>query len=217
MNHESNHFITHPHPDPGWMQGCREKSFAGTAISYPATMRDTSAGDVYFGEKVADPYRWLESDTSLATKDWVLAENKVTNNYLSKIPFREEIRNRITSLYNYEKYTSPFRVNNYIYFYKNSGLQNQSVLYRQREGSSEIELFLDPNSFSLTGTTSLSDIEFTEDGALAAYQISEGGSDWRKLIVMDAITKTQVGDTLQDVKFSGISWKGKDGFYLQQL
>ena len=198
------------------LAGCKDaakKVSASSAISYPATMRDTSAGDVYFGVKVADPYRWMENDTSLATKDWVLAENKVTNNYLSKIPFREEIRNRITSLYNYEKYTSPFRVGNYIYFYKNSGLQNQSVLYRQREGSSEIELFLDPNSFSLTGTTSLSDIEFTEDGALAAYQISEGGSDWRKLIVMDAVTKAQVGDTLHDVKFSGISWRGKEGFY----
>lgn len=199
-----------------FFMACKEtekKASASAALSYPATMKDTTAGDTYFGEKVPDPYRWLENDTSLATRDWVRVENKLTNSYLSKIPFREDLRNRITSLYNYEKYSSPFRVGNYIYFYKNSGLQNQSVLYRQKEGSSEIELFLDPNTFSVTGTTSLSDVDFTDDGSMAAYQISEGGSDWRKLIVMDAITKTQIGDTLTDVKFSDVAWKGKDGFY----
>ena len=199
-----------------FFMACKEtekKASASAALSYPATMKDTTAGDTYFGEKVPDPYRWLENDTSLATRDWVRVENKLTNSYLSKIPFREDLRNRITSLYNYEKYSSPFRVGNYIYFFKNSGLQNQSVLYRQKEGSSEIELFLDPNTFSVTGTTSLSDVDFTDDGSMAAYQISEGGSDWRKLIVMDAITKTQIGDTLTDVKFSDVAWKGKDGFY----
>jgi len=186
---------------------------SATAISYPATMRDTSAGDTYFGTKVPDPYRWLENDTSLATGDWVRVENKVTKDYFTKIPFREDLRARLNSLWNFEKYSSPFRVSKYIYFYKNTGLQNQSVLYRQADGQTEAELFLDPNTFSITGTTSLAGIDFTQDGALAAYQISEGGSDWRKVIVIDAVTKKQVGDTLRDVKFSGLSWKGHEGFY----
>ena len=182
-------------------------------ISYPATMRDTTAGDTYFGTKVPDPYRWLENDTSLATQDWVKVENKVTRDYLGKIPFREDLRARLNSLWNFEKFSSPFRVAKYIYFYKNTGLQNQSVLYRQADGEREAELFLDPNTFSITGTTSLAGIDFTQDGSLAAYQISEGGSDWRKVIVLDAVTKKQIGDTLRDVKFSGLSWKGHDGFY----
>src|SRR5690606_2875939 len=131
---------------------------------------------------------------------------------LSQIPFREAIKARLTELWNYEKYSAPFKEGNYTYFFKNDGLQNQSVLYRQKE-SGATEVFLDPNKFSKDGTTSLSGIQFTKDGSLCAYQISEGGSDWTKIIILDAETKKRLDDTLVDVKFSGVSWKGNDGFY----
>ena len=181
-------------------------------VKYPLTTKDTTVKDVYFGTTVADPYRWLENDTSPATAAWVKAENEVTQNYLSQIPFRDAIKKRYSDLYNYEKYSAPFRQGKNMYYYKNSGLQNQSVLYREADGSTTPELFLDPNAFSKDGTTSLAGINFSKDGSMAAYNISEGGSDWQKIVVMDAITKKQTGDTLE-LKFSGASWKGNDGFY----
>lgn len=183
-------------------------AFSGT---YPET-KTVDQTDDFFGTKVSDPYRWLEDDTSAETKDWVQRENAVTQNYLSKIPFRDAIKKRLTDLWNYEKYTQPFKEGDYTYFYKNNGLQNQYVLYRQKE-ENQPEIFLDPNQFSADGTTSLAGIDFTKDGSLAAYQISEGGSDWRKVIVINAETKKQLDDTLFDVKFSGIAWKRNDGFY----
>jgi len=128
------------------------------------------------------------------------------------VPFRNAIKERLSELWNYEKYGAPFKEGAYTYFYKNDGLQNQSVLYRQK-GKEQPEVFLDPNKFSTDGTTSLAEIDFSKDGSLCAYQISEGGSDWRKVIVLDAKTNKKVGDTMQDVKFSGIGWKGNDGFY----
>ncbi|TGE04577.1 prolyl oligopeptidase family serine peptidase [Hymenobacter fodinae] len=180
-------------------------------LPYPQTKKvDTIT--TYFGTKVADPYRWLENDQAADTKAWVQEENKVTQNYLSQIPFRETIRKRLETLWNYEKYGAPYKEGKYTYFSKNTGLQSQSVLYRQL-GNGAPEVFLDPNSFSKDGTTSLAGISFTKDGSLAAYQISEGGSDWRKVIVMRTADKTLVGDTLKDVKFSGLAWKGNDGFY----
>ena len=182
-------------------------------LSYPNTMRDTSVVDEYFGTKVNDPYRWLENDTSAETEAWVKAENKVTFDYLKKIPYRNAINERLTELWNYEKYSAPFVRGEYTYFYKNDGLQNQSVLYRQKGEEGTPEVFLDPNKFSEDGTTSLAGISFTEDGSLVAYQISEGGSDWRKVIVLNAETKEQIEDTLIDVKFSGVSWLNNDGFY----
>ncbi len=139
-------------------------------------------------------------------------ENKVTENYLSKIPFRNAIKERLTKVWNYEKYSAPFKEGAYTYFYKNNGLQNQFVLYRQK-GAGRPEVFLDPNKFSADGTTSLSGIYFTKDGSLCAYLISEGGSDWRKVIVLNTSDKTQVEDTIQNVKFSGIAWSHTDGFY----
>ena len=181
-------------------------------VKYPLTTKDTTVKDVYFGTTVADPYRWLENDTSPATAAWVKAENEVTQNYLSQIPFRDAIKKRYSDLFNYEKYSAPFRQGKNMYYYKNSGLQNQSVLYREADGSTTPELFLDPNAFSKDGTTSLAGINFSKDGSMAAYNISEGGSDWQKIVVMDAITKKQTGDTLE-LKFSGASWKGNDGFY----
>jgi prolyl oligopeptidase len=166
----------------------------------------------YFGTQVPDPYRWLENDQAADTKAWVQAENKVTQNYLNQIPFRDAIHKRLETLWNYEKYGAPVNHGAYTYFSKNDGLQNQSVLWRQK-GNGSPEIFLDPNKFSADGTTSLQGIEFTKDGSMAAYQISEGGSDWRKVIVIRAADKSQVGDTLKDVKFSGLAWKGNDGFY----
>lgn len=184
-----------------------------TALNYPNTMRDTTVVDEYFGTEVPDPYRWLENDTSAETEAWVKAQNKVTFDYLEKITFRDAINERLTELWNYEKYSAPFTRGEYTYFYKNDGLQNQSVLYRQKGEDGTPEVFLDPNQFSEDGTTSLAGLSFTKDGSMVAYQISEGGSDWRKVIVLNAETKEQIEDTLIDVKFSGISWKGNDGFY----
>ncbi len=186
----------------------RPGAFSG---SYPQTNKVEQTDD-FFGTAVVDPYRWLEDDRSRATMDWVRRENETTNNYLSQIPFRNAIKERLSELWNYEKYSAPFKEGVYTYFYKNDGLQNQSVLYRQKD-KAQPEVFLNPNKFSTDGTTSLAEIDFTKDGSLCAYQISEGGSDWRKVIVLDAKTNKKVGDTLQDVKFSGIGWKGNDGFY----
>jgi len=179
--------------------------------NYPPTKKDNTT-DTYFGTTVNDPYRWLENDVAEDTRAWVSEQNKVTQDYLSKIPFRDAIRTKLEKLWNYEKYSAPYREGKYIYFYKNNGLQNQSVLYRQQEGK-EAEVFLDPNKFSADGTTSLAGIDFTKDGSLAAYQISEGGSDWRKVIILKTDDKAVVGDTLIDVKFSGLAWKGNEGFY----
>jgi prolyl oligopeptidase len=186
----------------------RPSAFTG---KYPVTNKGTQT-DVFFSKTVADPYRWLEDDRSAETADWVARQNAVTNAYLSKIPFREMIRRRLTELWNYEKFSAPFKEGDWTYFYKNDGLQNQSVLYRQKENGTP-EVFLDPNKFSADATTSLAGIEFTKDGSLCAFQISEGGSDWRKVIVMDTRTKKQIGDTLMDVKFSGLSWFQNEGFF----
>ncbi|HQS05781.1 MAG TPA: prolyl oligopeptidase family serine peptidase [Daejeonella sp.] len=180
-------------------------------MAYPKTNKIDIA-DTYFGNTINDPYRWLEDDRSAETKAWVEAENKVTQNYLNRIPFRPAIKSRLETLWNYEKYTAPFKEGDYTYFYKNDGLQNQYVLYRQKD-KTKPEVFLDPNTFSKDATTSLAGIEFTKDGSMAAYQISEGGSDWRKVIILNTNDHTLIGDTLTDVKFSGLAWKGNEGFY----
>jgi len=180
-------------------------------MTYPKTNK-IDISDAYFGITIKDPYRWLEDDRSAETKVWVEAENLVTQNYLNRIPFRNAIKSRLETLWNYEKYTAPFKEGDYTYFYKNNGLQNQYVLYRQKEKTNP-EVFLDPNTFSKDATTSLAGIEFSKDGSLAAYQISEGGSDWRKVIIMNTGDRKIIGDTLIDVKFSGLAWKGNEGFY----
>ncbi|HMX81416.1 MAG TPA: hypothetical protein PLG91_13940, partial [Ferruginibacter sp.] len=187
-------------------------TFKNIDVKYPVTKKDTTVKDDYFGTAVADPYRWLENDTSAETAAWVKAENDVTHGYFSQIPFRDAIRKRYEKIFNYEKYSAPFRQGKHTYYYKNSGLQNQSVLYREADGSSAPDTFLDPNTFSKDGTTSLAGIAFSKDGSMAAYNISEGGSDWQKLVVMNAADKKQLADTLE-IKFSGASWKGNDGFY----
>lgn len=179
--------------------------------NYPPTAKGNQV-DEYFGVKIADPYRWLEDDLSQDTKNWVEAQNKLTFQYLDQIPLRDKLRKQLTDMWNYEKISAPFKEGNYTYFFKNDGLQQQNVLYRKLEGGKE-EVFIDPNKFSEDGTTSLAGISFSKDGSLCAYQISEGGSDWRKVIVIRTSDKKQIGDTLVDVKFSGISWKGNEGFY----
>jgi len=188
--------------------GQTHSTFTG---KYPET-KTVEQVDDFFGTKVSDPYRWLENDTAADTKDWVRRENEVTSKYLWQIPFRDAIKQRLTELWNYEKYSAPFKEGDYTYFYKNNGLQNQSVLYRQK-GEAQPEIFLDPNTFSADGTTALTGIDFTKDGWLAAYLISEGGSDWNKLLVINTATKKLLDDTLYDIKFSGIAWKQNNGFY----
>jgi prolyl oligopeptidase len=180
-------------------------------IEYPLTKK----GDVidsYFGTKVPDPYRWLEDDKSTETSAWVKEQNKVTFGYLETIPYREDIKSRLEKMWNYEKYTAPQKEGAYTYFSRNNGLQNQFVIYRMKNNE-DPEVFLDPNNFSADGTTSLGEMEFTKDGSKVAYSISEGGSDWRKVIVLDAETKAIIGDTLKDIKFSGLSWQANEGFY----
>ncbi|MBP2283457.1 prolyl oligopeptidase [Flavobacterium sp. CG_23.5] len=180
-------------------------------MKYPHTNKGETV-DVYFDTKVADPYRWLEDDKSAETGDWVKTQNKVTYDYLAKIPFRDALKARLEKLWNYEKIGAPFIEGNYTYYYKNNGLQNQSVLYRKDFKGKET-VFLDPNTFSKDGTTSLGGLDFSRDGSKVAYAISEGGSDWRKVIIMDAITQKIIEDTIVDVKFSGVSWHGNKGFY----
>ena len=180
-------------------------------MNYPQTRMDNTV-DTYFGTQVSDPYRWLEDDRSAETAQWIKAQNDFTFGYLSKIPYRQAIKEKLEKLWNYEKLSAPFTEGDYTYYYKNDGLQNQSVLYRKdKEGKEEI--FLNPNTFSKDGTTSLGDVAFSEDGSLVAYLISEGGSDWRKGIVLDAKTKKRIGDTLVDIKFSSVAWKGNEGFF----
>ncbi|CAH9049717.1 Prolyl endopeptidase [Pseudoalteromonas haloplanktis] len=184
---------------------------AVNSLDYPETKKGTVV-DTYFGENVADPYRWLEDDMSDETAQWVKTQNNLTFSYLEQIPYRDTLKQRLEKLMNYEKISAPFTEGDYTYFYKNDGLQNQYVLYRSKDGG-EAEIFLDPNTFSEDGTTSMSGLSFSEDGSLLAYQISEGGSDWRKIIVIDTETKEQVEQALVDVKFSGVSWLANDGFY----
>lgn len=191
---------------------CTSKKEQETSMSYPETLKADSV-DTYFGSEVHDPYRWLENDTSKQTASWVTAQNKVTFGFLDKIPYRETIKKRLETIYNYERLGAPFREGDYYYFYKNNGLQNHSVLYRKKGDNGTPEVFLDPNTFSKDGTTGLSGIFFTKDGSLAAYLITEGGSDWRKAIVIKTADKTVVEDSLRDLKFTGIAWKGNEGFY----
>jgi len=180
-------------------------------MHYPKTRKD-SVVDTYFGHDIADPYRWLENDRSEETAQWVSGQNSVTFDFLGQIPYRQQIRDLVANSQNYEKYSQPFLRGDYTYFYKNDGLQNQSVLYR-RKGEGEAEVFLDPNTFSEEGTTSLGEVSFSKDYRLVAYSISEGGSDWRKIFVIDAETKEQLEPEIVDAKFTSISWLGSKGFY----
>ncbi|EDM45284.1 Prolyl endopeptidase [unidentified eubacterium SCB49] len=183
-------------------------------ITYPTTTKvDTITN--YFGTDVKDPYRWLEDDMSEETGAWVKEQNKTTYGYLDNIPFRADLKERLTTLWNYEKVGSPFKEGDYTYFYKNDGLQNQYVIYRYKTGEdpATATVFLDPNTFNEEGTISLGGLSFSDNGKIAAYSISEGGSDWRKVLIMETEGRKIIEDTIVDVKFSGISWKGNEGFF----
>ena len=187
-------------------------SSAFAQIKYPETKKVDQVDD-YFGTKVSDPYRWLEDDKSAETAAWVAAENKITQDYLSKIPFREQVRKRLEEMWNYPKYSSPFKEGEYYYYYKNDGLQNQSILYRQPGLNGRPEIFIDPNKMSKDGTAAVSTPSFTKNKKYAAYMIAQAGSDWQEAYVMDVATKKVLDDKIQWIKFSGLSWKGDDGFY----
>ncbi|MDQ6764203.1 MAG: prolyl oligopeptidase family serine peptidase [Bacteroidota bacterium] len=181
-------------------------------IKYPETKKVKQEDD-YFGTIVADPYRWLEDDNSEETKDWVLAENKVTDQYLSSIPFRDKVKNRLEEMWNYPKYGSPFKEGDYYYFYKNDGLQNQSILYRQRGLDGEPEVFIDPNTLTKDGTAAIGTPTFSKSKKYAAYLVSQAGSDWQEAHLMNVADKKLLNDEVDYIKFSGLSWKGDDGFY----
>ncbi|PKG53570.1 prolyl oligopeptidase family serine peptidase [Olleya sp. 1-3] len=183
-------------------------------VDYPDTKKADTVTN-YFGTDVKDPYRWLEDDKSAETEAWVKAENKATHSYLDNIPYRKALKQRLEKLWNYEKIGAPFKEGDYTYFYKNDGLQNQYVIYRYKTGEdpSTATVFLDPNTFKEDGTISLGGTSFSKNGSVLAYAISEGGSDWRKILVMDIESKKIVEDTLVDIKFSGMSWYKNEGFY----
>lgn len=183
-------------------------------LKYPVTHK-VNVIDTYFDTDIADPYRWLEDDLSVETANWVSAQNDVTFGYLEQIAYRDTLKQRLTDIWNYEKVGAPFIEGTYTYFYKNDGLQDQYVVYRYKtgQGQSSAEIFLNPNTFSHDGTTSLGQLSFSRDGSKAAYTISEGGSDWRKIIIIDTETKQTLEPRLIDVKFSDIAWYKNEGFY----
>ena len=181
-------------------------------VTYPLTRQDTTVADDYFGTIIKDPYRWLEDDQSAETKEWVGRQNIVTNGYLSQVPYRDKIKKRIEQIFNFEKYGTPFKKAGKYYFFKNDGLQNQSVLYVQENLSAQTQVALDPNSFSTDGTASLGEMAFSKDGRYLSYTISKGGSDWRTIYVKDMQTGQMLADQLQWAKFTGLAWQG-NGFY----
>ncbi len=180
-------------------------------IEYPET-RKTDVTDDYFGTTVADPYRWLEDDRAEETENWVKAQNETTRKYLERIPYRDQIEQRLTQLFDYPRVSSPRRVGEYYFFYKNSGLQNQSVLYYQKGRDGEPQVFIDPNALSEDGTVSINLLSASPDEKYIAYSRSEGGSDWSEIRIREIATNTELDDRLEWVKFSGSSWVG-DGFY----
>ena len=186
-------------------------SMTAQKITYPKTMKDGTVDD-YFGVKVADPYRWLENDTSAATTAWVEAENRVTNAFLQKIPQRAKLQKRLLEVVNYEKISAPSEHHGKWYFSKNDGLQNQSVIYVMDQLGGTPKVFLDPNKLSTDGTVALKGLYFSHNGKYAAYSISRSGSDWQEFYVIDIQTGELLPDHIEWAKFSGAAWQG-DGFY----
>ncbi len=180
-------------------------------LPYPKIKTETQT-DNYHGIQIADPYRWLENDTASDVIDWVKEENKITQNYLGQIPYRAIIKNRLTEIWDFPKYSSPFKEGDWYYFFKNEGLQNQSILYRQKGLTGEPEVFLDPNKLSEDGTASLASFTFSKDHKYCAVGVAQSGSDWNEIFVMDVTTKQKLTDKIEWVKFSGATWKG-NGFY----
>ena len=200
--------------------GCDHDDSAGddftpSKMEYPET-KQVQQVDTFHGQEVADPYRWLEDDHSEETAEWVAAQNGVTKSYLEKIPYLPLIRKRLEEVWNYERFGSPFKRGGKYYYFKNDGLQDQSVLYRQDQLTGPAEIVLDPNDFSEDGTVALGGISFNQDGSLLAYATSEGGSDWRTVQVLDLSSGKLLSDRVEWVKFSGMAWAG-DGFYYSRF
>jgi prolyl oligopeptidase len=191
---------------------CSKPKEQTAMMKYPITEKATTV-DTLFGIAVSDPYRWLEDDTAKATANWVKAQNEVTFGFLNKIPYRDLIKERLEKIYNYERFGTPSKHGDYLYFSKNNGLQNQSLQYRKKGDAGEAEIFLDPNAFSSDGTSRLAGMSFSKDGSLCAYQVAKSGADWNDAIIIRAVDKKVMDDTLKNLKFSGISWKGNEGFY----
>ncbi|MCK9270190.1 MAG: prolyl oligopeptidase family serine peptidase [Bacteroidales bacterium] len=189
-------------------QSCQQKD---ERIKYPET-RKSDVVDTLHGQAIADPYRWLENDTSAETGEWVKQQNEVTDGYLSKIPFRNDIKDRLTEIWDYPKYSVPFKKGDRYFYFKNDGMQNQSVLYVQESLDAEPQVLLDPNKLSDDGTVAFAGMDVSKDGKYLAYAIARGGSDWNEIKVMEIDSRNQLDDHLKWVKFSGMAWKD-DGFY----
>ncbi|KIA92762.1 prolyl endopeptidase [Pedobacter kyungheensis] len=197
---------------------CKQEKQAAekiTLMKYPETKKDSTT-DNYFGTQIADPYRWLENDTSAETKTWVDAQNKVTQNYLAQIPYRADIKKRLTEIWNYPKETAPFKVGEYYFFTKNDGLQNQSIWFIKKGLDGAEEVFLDPNKLTADGTAAVSLLGFSHDKKYLAYSVAQAGSDWSNIYVIEVATKLKQADELKWTKFSGAAWRG-DGFYYSKF
>ena len=199
------------------LMGCGQSSNEKVDAGIPQNSTETTTlrsdhVDTYFGVEVPDPYRWLEDDLSSDTANWIADQNASTRSYIDAISLRDDVKNTVARLLNFERESAPFIEGGQRYFYRNSGLQNQRVLYRIEEDGSET-VFLDPNTFSKDGTVSMSSVSFSKDGSLVAYQLSEGGSDWRSIVIRDVATGDVLESPLVDVKFSGINWLGNEGFF----
>ena len=192
--------------------GCNQQQQRYSVKAYPETRKDTTVVEDYFGTKVADPYRWLENDTSAETSAWVKAQTEVTQDYLSHIPFRSALKDRLTEIVNYERYSTPSKKHGRYIYSKNDGLQNQSVIYMQETLDGEPTVLLDPNALSDDGTVSLGGISFSNDGKYMAYTIQRSGSDWVEIYVKDMATLELLPDHIEWAKFTGASWY-KDGFF----
>lgn len=190
-----------------FMSSCNKQK----SIQYPQTAT-VDVEDDYFGHKILDPYRWLEDDNSEETKQWVEAQNKVTNNFLNKIPFKNKIKKRLQDVWAYERVSAPTQKGDYIFYYKHDGVKNHAILYVENKENNEERILIDPNSFSQDGTSSLATVSISEDGKLVAYAVSAGGSDWREIFVKNVDSGENLEDNIKWVKFSNISWD-KNGFY----
>jgi prolyl oligopeptidase len=186
--------------------------FKSIAHPYPATQRDSSVFDTYFGRKVADPYRWLEQDTATAVQRWAIAEQQNTAQYLAQIPFRAAIAQRLGQLWDYARYGLPEYHGGYYYLFYNNGQQNQDVLYRTKDLKDSVRLVLDPNTWSAAGTEAMGTYAFSRDSQFLAYQVAQGGSDWQQIRVLNLQTGKVLADRLTGVKFSDVAWRGQ-GFY----
>ena len=186
-------------------------------LSYPNT-RKVEQTDLYHGVTVADPYRWLEDPNTDETATWVKSQNEVTFGYLNQLPGREQLNTRLTELWNYERYGTPFKKANRYFYYKNYGLQNQSVLYTLPDLDAEPTVLLDPNTLSEDGTVALSGTAISEDGKYIAYGLSTAGSDWVEWLVRNIATGEDTDDLIKWVKFSGASWThDHQGFFYSRL